>query len=91
MGVSLVELWGTMGWFAKGIVFILLGMSIYVATISIRKLIQLSRARKATIKFAGPFSQALAAEDFGEAERLVEANPHSHLATAFRRVFPSIT
>lgn len=91
MGVSLVELWGTMGWFAKGIVFVLLGMSIYVATISIRKLIQLSRARKATVKFAGPFSQALTAEDFGEAERLVEANPNSHLATAFRRVFPSIT
>src|SRR5687768_2227364 len=90
-GVSLMELWGTMGWFAKGIVFTLLGMSIWVATIVIRKLIQLSRARKATLKFAGPFSQALANEDFAEAERLVEKNPNSHLATAFRRVFPSIT
>ena len=91
MGVNLVELWGHMGWFAKGIVFLLLAMSIYVATVSIRKYLQLGRARKATIKFAGPFSQALAAEDFSEAERLVEANPNSHLATAFRRVFPSIT
>jgi biopolymer transport protein ExbB/TolQ len=91
MGISLVELWGTMGWFAKGIVFILLGMSIYVATIVIRKLIQLNRARKATLRFASPFSQALANEDFSEAERLVEAHPNSHLATAFRRVFPSIT
>ena len=83
MGISLLELWGTMGWFAKGIVFILLGMSIYVATIVIRKLIQLSRARKATLRFASPFSQALANEDFAEAERLVEAHPNSHLATAF--------
>lgn len=91
MGVSLVELWGTMGWFAKGIVFVLLGMSIFVATIVIRKLIQLSRARKATLNFASPFSQALASEDFQEAERLVEAHPNSHLATAFRRVFPQIT
>lgn len=91
MGVSLVELWGTMGWFAKGIVFVLLAMSIFVATIVIRKLIQLNRARKATLKFASPFSQALANEDFSEAERLVEAHPNSHLATAFRRVFPSIT
>lgn len=91
MGVSLVELWGHMGWFAKGIVFTLLAMSIYVATIAIRKSIQLRRARKATIKFATPFSQALASEDFAAAERLVEANPQSHLATAFRRVFPSIT
>ena len=91
MGVSLVELWEHMGWFAKGIVFTLLGMSVYVAMVSIRKSLQLSRARKATIKFAGPFSKALASEDFSEAERLVEKNPDSHLATAFRRVFPSIT
>jgi biopolymer transport protein ExbB len=91
MGVSLVELWEHMGWFAKGIVFTLLAMSIYVATVSIRKMMQLSKARKATVKFAGPFSQALASEDFGEAERLVEGNANSHLATVFRRVFPSIT
>ena len=91
MGVDLMELWGTMGYFAKGIVFTLLAMSIWVATISIRKVMQLGRARKATVKFAGPFSQALTAEDFSEAERLVEGNPNSHLATAFRRVFPSIT
>ena len=35
-GVSLMELWGTMGWFAKGIVFTLLGMSLWTATIAIR-------------------------------------------------------
>lgn len=90
-GISMVELWGTMGIFAKGIVFTLLAMSLYTATIAIRKWIQLGKTRKATLKFAGPFSQALANEDFAEAERLVEGNPNSHLATAFRRVFPSIT
>ncbi len=91
MGISLIELWGTMGWFAKGIVFVLLFMSIMVATVTIRKLILLSRSRKATLRFSGPFSEALTNEDFDEAERLVESNQKSHLAVVFRRVFPSIT
>jgi biopolymer transport protein ExbB/biopolymer transport protein TolQ len=91
MHLSLIELWGTMGWFAKAIVFILLGMSVYAATIAIRKSMQLYRARRATLKFSSLFSKALANEDFSEAERLVEQYPLSHLAAAFRRVFPSIT
>jgi biopolymer transport protein ExbB/biopolymer transport protein TolQ len=91
MHLSLIELWGTMGWFAKAIVFILLGMSVFAATIAIRKSIQLYRARRATLKFSPLFSKALANEDFAEAERLVEQYPLSHLAAAFRRVFPSIT
>lgn len=91
MGVSLIELWKSMGWFAKGIAFLLLFMSIMVATITIRKLIQLRRSKSATLKFSGPFSEALSNEDFGEAERLVEAYPRSHLATVFRRVFPNLT
>jgi biopolymer transport protein ExbB/biopolymer transport protein TolQ len=80
-----------MGVFAKGIVLTLLLMSIYVAAIVVRKLIQLSRARSATLKFSTPFSQALANEDFSAAESLVTKHPNSHLAAAFRRVFPSIT
>jgi biopolymer transport protein ExbB/TolQ len=91
MQLSLIELWGTMGLFAKSIVAILLGMSVFAATIAIRKSIQLFRARRATLKFSPLFSQALANEDFREAERLVEKFPLSHLAAAFRRVFPSIT
>jgi biopolymer transport protein ExbB len=91
MGISLLELWSTMGLFAKGIASLLLLMSILVATIAIRKTIELSRSRKATLRFSGPFSEALASENFSEAERLVEENQRSHLATTFRRVFPSLT
>lgn len=91
MQLSLLELWGTMGLFAKSIVVLLLLMSVYAATISIRKSIQLYRAKRATIKFSPPFSQALANEDFEAAERLVNEYSNSHLAVAFRRVFPSIT
>ena len=91
MNLSLIELWGTMGWFARGIVFILMGMSIYVAAIALRKLVTLSRSRRATIAFSKPFSEALAREDFAAAEQLVAKHPRSHLAAAFRRVFPSLT
>jgi biopolymer transport protein ExbB len=91
MGISLIDLWNQMGWFAKGIAFILMFMSILVATITIRKLIQLRRSKSATLKFSGPFSEALSNEDFAEAEGLVEKFPRSHLATVFRRVFPTLT
>lgn len=90
MNLSMIELWHSMGWFARGVVFMLLGMSVYVATIALRKSIELSRSRRATLKFSGPFSQALANEDFAAAQQLVESHPKSHLANAFRRVFPSL-
>lgn len=91
MGMSLIELWSTMGWFAKGIVYLLVLMSIFVATIALRKGIQMARSRRATLHFSGPFSKALSALDFEEAARLVNDNPKSHLANAFRRVFTNIT
>ncbi|HEX7051722.1 MAG TPA: MotA/TolQ/ExbB proton channel family protein [Longimicrobiales bacterium] len=90
MSLSMIDLWNSMGWFARGIVFVLLGMSIYVAAIALRKWIQLARSRRATLKFSPQFAQALANEDFREAEQLVEAHPKSHLANAFRRVFPNL-
>jgi biopolymer transport protein ExbB/TolQ len=91
MQLSLMELWGTMGWFAKSIVFLLLFMSIMVLTISVRKLIELMRARRATLAFSPPFSKALSSEDFAAASKLVDAHPKSHLAATFRRVFPTLT
>jgi biopolymer transport protein ExbB/biopolymer transport protein TolQ len=91
MGISMQEMWESMGWFARGIVFVLLFMSIYVAAIAIRKLIQLRQARTATVKFSGPFSEALANENFEEAQTLVNKYPKSHLASAFRRVFETLT
>jgi biopolymer transport protein ExbB/biopolymer transport protein TolQ len=88
--MTLTQLWASMGYFAKGIVFTLLLMSIFVLTIAVRKLIDMGRSRSATVKFSPLFSKALADEDFAAAETLVEKNQKSHLAGAFRRVFPSI-
>jgi biopolymer transport protein ExbB/TolQ len=91
MGVDLLHLWGTMGWFAKGIVYLLLFMSIMVMSIAAKKIIELRKARKATLKFMPKFSTALKDADFSTAQRLVDEHPQSHLASAFRRVFPSLT
>ncbi|MEO5510498.1 MAG: MotA/TolQ/ExbB proton channel family protein [Longimicrobiales bacterium] len=88
--MTLAQLYASMGWFAKGIVLTLVLMSIFTLTIAVRKLIDMSRSRAATVKFSGPFSKALADEDFAAAESLVEKSQKSHLAGAFRRVFPSI-
>jgi biopolymer transport protein ExbB/biopolymer transport protein TolQ len=90
MQLSLLELWQTMGLFAKGIVFLLFGMSIFAASIAIRKLVELRRARKATLKFSEPFSEALAKENFAAAAALVEEHKNSHLAAAFRGVMDNL-
>lgn len=91
MEISLADMWNSMGWFAKGIVFTLLFMSIYVATVTIRKVLLLRRARTATLRFSPQFSAALAGENFGAAQELVSQYPRSHLAGAFRRVFEQLT
>lgn len=90
MDMSMMELWGHMGWFARGIVFLLLGMSVYVLTIAFTKWVQLGRSRRATLEFSSKFSEALANGDFGGADRLVAAHPKSHLANAFKRVFDTL-
>lgn len=90
MELSLLELYESMGWFAKGIVFVLLGMSVAVAAVSIKKWIVLGRSKRATVRFSAPFSEALAQEDFEAAENIVEEHKDSHLASAFRRVFTSL-
>jgi biopolymer transport protein ExbB len=90
MGLSIYELWATMGWFAKGIVVVLFLMSVFVGTIAIRKSLQLSRASRATKRFSALFSEALQREDFNAAEKLTAEHKHSHLAKVFERVFPML-
>ncbi len=90
MQLSLLELWATMGWFAKGIVFLLFGMSIFAAAIAIRKAVELRRGKRATVRFSQPFSQALADENFEAAAGLVEKHKASHLAAAFRGVMENL-
>lgn len=85
-----MELWASMGWFAKGIVVVLFLMSVFVGTIAIRKSLQLARASRATKRFSPLFSEALEKENFQQATQLVEEHEKSHLAKIFNRVFPQL-
>jgi len=86
MNLSLIELYGTMGYFAKGIVWILALMSIYATTLGIKKGFDFRRSRKATLKFSPLLAEALEKNDFAEADRLVNEYSKSHLAAAFHSV-----
>jgi biopolymer transport protein ExbB len=80
MNVDLIELWGHMGWFAKGIVFVLLGMSIWSLTVTIQKWWALRKAQAETRKFAPEFSQFLEEDNLTEAIKLAESYKRSHVA-----------
>jgi biopolymer transport protein ExbB/biopolymer transport protein TolQ len=90
MGVSLVEMWGTMGVFAKGIVYVLFGMSLYMVTVSMQRGLDIMRSRKQTVKFAPLLSSALQNNDFDAAEQAVDKHKLSHLAGAYRGIFTSL-
>jgi biopolymer transport protein ExbB len=80
MQMSLIELWGHMGWFAKGIVFILAFMSIMSLTVMVQKWWRLRKAQAETRKFAPEFSQFLEEDNLTEAIRLSESYKRSHVA-----------
>jgi biopolymer transport protein ExbB len=80
MNVDLIELWGHMGWFAKGIVFVMLGMSIWSLTVMIQKWWALRKAQAETRKFAPEFSQFLEEDNLTEAIKLAEGYKKSHVA-----------
>jgi biopolymer transport protein ExbB/TolQ len=80
MNVSLIDLFNSMGWFAKGIAAVLLIMSIFSLTIMIQKWWSLRQAQVQTRKFAPEFSQFLEEDNLGEAVKLAEGYKRSHVA-----------
>ena len=80
MNMSLLELYESMGWFAKGIVFTLLGMSAFSFTVLIQKWWGMRKAQAETRKFAPEFSQFLEEDNLVEAINLAEGYKKSHVA-----------
>src|SRR5688500_6099882 len=80
MNMSMIELWHSMGYFAKGIVYTLAIMSIYSLTIMIQKWWGLRKAQQETRKFAPEFSQFLEEDNLTEAIKLAEGYKKSHVA-----------
>ena len=80
MNLSLIELYGTMGGFAKGIVVTLAVMSIWSLTVMLQKWWFLRSAQAQTRKFAPEFSQFLEEDNLTEAINLAERYKKSHVA-----------
>ncbi|HEX5386265.1 MAG TPA: MotA/TolQ/ExbB proton channel family protein [Gemmatimonadales bacterium] len=80
MNLDLLNLWHTMGPFAKGIVFVMAIMSIYSLSIVITKLIQVKRSESETRRFAPQFSRAIQEENLDQAITLAERNKRSHVS-----------
>lgn len=86
MELSLVALWVRMGSIAWGVVLALLLISAGAATMAVRKLLQLRRARRATRRLGPHFAAALADGNLAAAERLLTDSPQSHAAAALHDV-----
>jgi biopolymer transport protein ExbB/biopolymer transport protein TolQ len=80
MQLSLIDLYNSMGGFAKGIVYTLAIMSVYSLTIMIQKWWYLRAAQAQTRKFAPEFSQFLEEDNLTEAIKLAESYKKSHVA-----------
>ena len=80
MQMGLLDLWGHMGWFAKGIVIVMALMSVWSLTVMIQKWWNMRKAQKETIKFAPEFSQFLEEDNLTEAIKLAESYKKSHVA-----------
>lgn len=80
MELSLLDMFKSMGLFAKGIVVALTIMSVYSMTIMVQKWWGMRKAQKETIKFAPEFSQFLEEDNLTEAIRLAESYKRSHVA-----------
>ncbi len=80
MNTSVLEMFVSMGWFAKGIVYTLLAMSAFSFTVLFSKAWGMRKAQVETRKFAPEFSQFLEEDNLGEAIKLAEGYKKSHVA-----------
>ena len=92
MDLSLMEMWNQMGWFVKGIVIIMIAMSVITIAVAVAKYRTLARMSRETRAFAPKFSEALEGERIQDALALTEQYKGSHVAgvlgEALREVAP---
>lgn len=80
MSFSFLELWHDIGWFARGIIILLVFMSILSLGVAVNKWWRFRRLKKATVKFAPEFARFLQEEQLDAAIELAEQEKHSHVA-----------
>jgi biopolymer transport protein ExbB/biopolymer transport protein TolQ len=80
MQLSLNEIWAQTGWFARGIIVVLVLMSVISLSVAVAKLIRFRRMATATRAFAPTFSQALENDNIPEALAAADQYTKSHVA-----------
>jgi biopolymer transport protein ExbB/biopolymer transport protein TolQ len=75
-----MDLWNEMGWFATGIVLVLIAMSVVSLAVAAAKWWRLRKMSRATRLFAPLFSEALESGDTRSALTLTTEHPDSHVA-----------
>lgn len=80
MQMDLGHLWEQTGWFNRGIIIILILMSIISLSVAVAKWLRFRKMSRATREFAPGFSQALENDNIPEALALTEQYPNSHVA-----------
>jgi biopolymer transport protein ExbB/biopolymer transport protein TolQ len=80
MGLSLLDLWGDAGPFARGIIFVLAAMSMYAFTVGGQKWWRFYRSKSQTRKFAPEFARFLQDDQLDAAIELAEKQKSSHVA-----------
>src|SRR5256885_4498802 len=78
--MSLMDLWNSMGLFARLIVIVMVLMSLISWTIAVQKWSYLRKAQKETRKFGPEFSRSLQEEQLDSAIKLAEKSKKSHVA-----------
>jgi biopolymer transport protein ExbB/biopolymer transport protein TolQ len=80
MEFSLLALWEQAGWFAKGVLIVLMVMSIFSLSTGAAKWWRIIRSARETRKFAPEFARYLREEDLDSAIELAESFKVSHVA-----------
>jgi biopolymer transport protein ExbB/TolQ len=80
MSLNLLALWDVMGNVARGVVVLLLGMSVFSFTVALERLFAFRRARRQSQLFARQVGRLLDEDRVEETIALARSWSHSHLA-----------
>jgi biopolymer transport protein ExbB/biopolymer transport protein TolQ len=80
MSFSIAEIWADTGWLNRGIVILLILMSILSLSVAVAKWLRFRKMSAATRAFAPAFSQALEQDNIAEALAAADQYPNSHVA-----------
>ena len=80
MNFSIAEIWADTGWVNRGIVILLILMSVISLSVAVAKWLRFRKMATATRAFAPAFSQALENDNIKEALDTADQYPNSHVA-----------